>query len=261
VLASLTGPRSKRVPGVPRFLFRRDIDSVPLLGETALEGRPLQSLLTSRNLASWSIKVTDWLAALAHGPTPCPADHWRRAIVEPVLSEFVERFGSVVDPGLLREGEAMVRGIGSLPPVPEQRDFGPWNLLVSPTGELAVLDWESAEVEGLPALDLLYYLAHASFNIDRATDRESRVKSYRRSLDPSTLTGAVRRHCLARYVETLGIEPACLGPLRALVWLIHAPSEFRHAAADAGGPPPPDVLERSLFLALWQQEVRDAAGR
>jgi aminoglycoside phosphotransferase (APT) family kinase protein len=38
---------------------------------------------------------------------------------------------------------------------PEQRDFGPWNLLVTPAGQIAVLDWESAEVDGLPALDRL----------------------------------------------------------------------------------------------------------
>jgi hypothetical protein len=258
-LVSLAERRSRRVPGVPRLLFRREIGNVPLVGETALAGRPLESLLTRRSLAPWSVKVTDWLAALAQGPPARPADHWRDAIVDPVLSQFLEGFGGVVDPGLLREGETIVRAIGSLPPVSEQRDFGPWNLLVSPAGELAVLDWESAEVEGLPTLDLLYYLAYASFNVDRASDRESRVASYRRSLDPSTLTGAVRRDCLARYLETVGLEPACLAPLRVLVWLIHAHSDFCHAAADVAGLPPAQALARSLFLALWAEEVRHVA--
>jgi aminoglycoside phosphotransferase (APT) family kinase protein len=165
----------------------------------------------------------------------------------------------VVDRGLLREGEGIVRAIGALPPVPEQRDFGPWNLLVTSAGELAVLDWESAELDGLPALDLLYYLAYASFNVDHAQDRESRVGSYRRSLDPSTSTGTVRRDCLARYLDALGLDSTSLAPLRALVWLIHAQSDYRHAAADTGGPPPPAVLARSLFLGLWTEEVRHIA--
>lgn len=260
-LTRLAEGRSRQVPGVPRILFGREIDDVPLVGETALAGRPLESLLAPRNLAAWSIKVADWLAALAKDAPVLPAASWRDAIVEPVLCRFVELFGPVVDRGLLRDCESIVRGIGSLPRVSEQRDFGPWNVLVTSAGELAVLDWESAEVDGLPALDLLYYLSYASFNVDRARDLESRLASHRRSLDPSTRAGAVRRECLARYLDTLGLDQASLRPLRALVWLIHAQSEFRHAVADAGGPPPAGVLARSLFLALWQQEVRDLARR
>jgi hypothetical protein len=259
-LANLAERRPEYVPGVPRMLFCREIDSVPLVGETALGGRPLESLLAPRSLRTWSMKVADWLAALANGAPTLPAAHWQAAVVEPMLSRFVEHFGDVVDRGLLREGEGIVRAIGALPSVPEQRDFGPWNLLVMPTGELGVLDWESAEVDGLPALDLLYYLAYASFNVDRAHDREGRVASYLRSLDPSTLTGGVRRDCVTRYLDALSVDPTQLAPLRVLLWLIHAESDFRHAAADAAGPPAHEVLARSLFLALWGEEVRQAAG-
>lgn len=258
-LAALAGRRS--LHGVPRLLFRREIDGVPQVGETALAGRPLDSLLAPRSLRAWSMKVSDWLAALADGTPALPAGHWRKAIVEPVLSRFEEHFGPVVDRGLLRESETIVRAIGALPSVPEQRDFGPWNVLVSPAGELAVLDWESAEVDGLPALDLLYYLAYASFNVDRAHHYETRVASYRRSLDPSTPTGVVRRDCLARYLDALALDSTQLGPLRVLLWLIHAESEFRHAAADAGGSPPRHLLAQSLFLALWAEDVRHVARR
>ena len=59
-------------------------------------------------LGRWSVKVADWLAALAPREHPRPASHWREAIVEPVLAQFVDVFGGVVDQGLLREGEAIV---------------------------------------------------------------------------------------------------------------------------------------------------------
>jgi hypothetical protein len=260
-LAGLAARRPGGLPGVPRLLARRETDGVPLIGETALVGRPLESLLTPRSLGAWSTKVADWLAALAEGAAVLPAGHWRERIVEPAVCRFSEVFGGVVDRGLLREGEAIVRGIGALPAVPEQRDFGPWNVLATRTGEIAVLDWESAELDGVPTLDLLYYLAYATFSVDRARDRGSRIASFRRSLDPSTPAGAVRRDSLARYLGALGLDSAQLASLRALVWLIHAQSDVRHAAADAGGPPPAAALARSLFLALWAEEVRHIARR
>ena len=260
-LASLAARRLGGVPGVPRLLARRQVGGVPLVGETAIVGRPLEAVLTRRSLGPWSLKVADWLGALAPREPPRSPSHWREAIVEPVLARFVEVFGGVVDPGLLREGEAILGGLGALQASPEQRDFGPWNVLVTPAGEIAVLDWESADVDGLPALALLYYLAYAAFHVDRAWDRERRVASFRRSLDAATPTGAIRRDCLARYVGTLGLDPAQLEPLRALVWLIHSQSDARHAAADAGGAPPAELLSRSLFLALWEEEVRHIVGR
>jgi hypothetical protein len=249
------------VAGVPRLLLRRELAGVPLIAETALPGRPLEGLIETGNLMDWSTKVTDWLVGLARGATTRPAVQWREALVEPALARFRQTFGAVADPDLLRSGEGLVREIGDLPSVPEQRDFGPWNVLVGQDGGLAVLDWESAEVEGLPALDLLYFLAYASFGAERAWDRDGRVAAFTRSLDPASATGAVRRACLERYARALGLDPARLAPLRALVWLIHAHSDFRHAMADAGGSPPADALRRSLFLALWTAEVRDIRGQ
>jgi hypothetical protein len=256
VLAGLKKHGAARPRGTPRVLFTREVGGVPLLGETALSGRPLDSLLTRRTLRAWSHKVSDWLTDLGEGRAVRQSAHWRETVIEPVFSRFLQRFGSAVDPGLLAQTEEILRTIGVLPAVPEQRDFGPWNLLVTSDGELAVLDWESAELEGLPALDLLYYLAYAGFNVDDAHDSRSRIASYRRSLDPGTHTGAIRTECVARYLGVLGVDEAQLKPLRVLLWLIHAESEFRHAQADVGGVPSTSDLGRSFFLALWAEEVR-----
>ena len=259
VLGRIAGRDGGTRRGIPRLLFSRDLDGVPMVGETALAGRPLDAVLTRRNLDRWARATADWLADLAR-PGPGIARSCEH-VVEPALTRFTELFAGVVDAGMLRDTELLVRAIGPLPRVLEQRDFGPWNLLVTPERELAVLDWESAEADGLPALDLLYFLAYATFHVDRAHDREERIASYRRSLDPSSRTGAVRRECLARYLETLGMGEDVLVPLRVLVWLIHAPSEFRHAAADAGGTPSAEALGRGLFLGLWGEELRDLSRR
>jgi hypothetical protein len=252
---------SRGARGVPRLLLRRESDGTPVIAETALAGRPLEGLINDRNLASWAARATDWLVGLGRGGSIRTAAHWRHAIVEPTLARFGQVFGEVADREMLQAGAAIVRRIGDLPSVPEQRDFGPWNVLVGPDGALAVLDWESGESDGLPALDLLYFLTYASFGADAARTRDQRVDSFRRSLDPRTPTGAVRRMSLERYAHALGLPPASLDPLRALVWLVHAESDARHAAADAGGAPSAEALRRSLFLALWTAEVGDLMQR
>jgi aminoglycoside phosphotransferase (APT) family kinase protein len=246
--------------GVPRLLFQQDRSGIPYVGETFVEGRPLQGRLTRSSHRSWALRVTDWLASLAAGGPTRSAGRWQETVVEPALARFEERFGAVAHPQLHAASSAIVRSIGALPVVPEQRDCGPWNLLETPEGGLAVLDWESATVEGLPAMDLLYYLAYAAFDVDGARDRDARIASYRSQLDPTTATGTVRRDCLTRYREALGLPKEQLDPLGVLVWLVHAPSDFRHAEADAGGTPSRAALERSLFLALWAEEVRRIDG-
>jgi hypothetical protein len=262
VLAALgRRPPSALPPGVPRCLFVREVDGIPLVGETTVVGRPLERLLSRVTLRSWATQGADWLVGLVGNDPPRVAAHWWRTIVQPAIAAFAASFGQVVDPSALQRAETVLREIGELPSACEQRDFAPWNILVSPDGQFAVLDWESAVVEGLPALDLLYFLAHVTFNVDQAERPEDRVASYRRSLDPATTTGAVRRDCLSGYFERLGLAPAHLRPLRVLVWLIHARSEFEHFAADAGGRPEAAVLRRSLFLALWHEELRHVADR
>jgi aminoglycoside phosphotransferase (APT) family kinase protein len=256
--AEVLGELTKRgaPPGVPRLLFHDEQDGVPLVGESTIEGQPLQELLSDANHHAWALRVTDWLAALATGGPARSSRQGRETVIEPALEVFEREFGAIVDPEMQRLSASIVRSISDLPVVPEQRDFGPWNLLETPAGELAVLDWESAEVEGLPALDLLYYLTFAGFAVDGARDRDARIASYRRQLDATTPTGAVRSECLVRYAEALGLTPQQLRPLAVLVWLIHAPSDFRHAAADTGGSPSREALGQSLFVALWAEEVR-----
>jgi hypothetical protein len=84
------------MPGVPRLLFCREIDGVPLVGETALaEAAARDSSSPGRPcMGDW---VTDWLAALADGAPALPVAHWRDAIVGRRSPRLPTRFGPVVD--------------------------------------------------------------------------------------------------------------------------------------------------------------------
>jgi hypothetical protein len=246
---------TSRVVGAPRLLFLEQ-SSTTALGETALTGTSFDGMVNHSRYRTLAQRGTDWLIQLAGRSTPMPPAAWAPRLVEPVLAEFKSEFGPVVDGGLLREAAARLHGIGQLPLVWEQRDFAPWNLLDLGGGKLGVLDWESAEPAGLPAMDLIYYLAYLGLYLDAARGAVESRQSYRRSLDPSTFTGSVRREMIAEYAAALGLDLEAVSLLRTLVWMLHSHSEYRRMAADVGGRPEPALLRRSVCLALWEEDLR-----
>ena len=266
-LQSVQALRPGGVQGVPRVLFCQEQGGLLTVGETALTGRPILELLRPNNYRDFALKATTWLADLAGRPAHCPPATWWNRLIEPVLEDFEESFGSVVDPGMLRETQDILTTLGALPLVCEQRDFGPWNMLMTADGGLAVLDWESSEPQGLPALDLIYFLSYLVFFLDGTLRPNGAIgsgrfrESYRTTLDPSTLVGSVRSECLARYASQVGLHSDALRPLGLLVWLIHSRSEYQHFAADVAGRPEREALRHSLFISLWEEELRVLSPR
>ena len=256
ILRALHSLRPGGVVGTPRLLFWRDHGGVMTLGETAVTGAALLTQLRRATYRSLALQATSWQAALAGRPVLSPRAVWWNRLVEPVLTEVQDSYGGVLDAGKLAETRAILASVDSLPLVCEQRDFSPWNVVITASGALGVLDWESAEIQGLPALDLIYFLTYLAFFLDGAIGSGRFQQSYRASLDPLTLTGRVRVECLASYAEHIGLPPAALYPLRLLVWLLHARSEYSRFVADAGGTPTSETLRRGLFISLWEEELR-----
>jgi hypothetical protein len=244
------------IPGVPRVVSCTCAGGVLAVRETPLAGVPLWARLRRDGYRGLALRATDWLVDFARS-TARPADGAAESPCA-TLRRFRELFGEVADPDTLRRAERLISAASPLPRVCEQRDFGPWNVLVAPDGALGVVDWESAEPEGTAGMDLVYFLSYLAFFRDGAMRSRRFRESYRRTLDPATPTGAVRRECLERYARGLGLDPDALRHVPALAWMVHARSEHRHLAADAGGAPGREALRSSVFLSLWEEEVRHA---
>jgi hypothetical protein len=259
VLNELHSRHPGALSGIPKVIFSGTEENHALLVETVLTGVPLQSELRRSNFRALAFRAADWLADFAQRTARHSSRDWYRRIAEPATGDFEASFHDVADRALLRRTRDMLATIGPLPIISEQRDFSPWNVLLDARGALIVLDWESAELDGLPALDLIYFMTYLAFVLDRVpidvTSQRLR-RSYRRLLDPTTFTGGVWKACLTHYGRRVGLDPEQLNLLSVLAWLIHSRSDYRRFAADAGGRPDQRALQRSVFLSLWEEEMR-----
>ncbi|PYP75336.1 MAG: hypothetical protein DMD35_21695 [Gemmatimonadetes bacterium] len=240
--------------GVPRVRFHHALHGRPVIGESALVGTPIAALLTARAYPRLAERVTEWLCALAQPALAEPRETAWETLYAPTLDRFATEFAPVLDPAALMRAREMIQGLGALPVVCEQRDCSPWNVFEGPEG-IVVLDWESAEPRGLPAMDLVYFATHAAFYLERAWNTGRFESAYAAAWSRDTPIGRANHECAERYFDRLEVDVALLRPIRLFAWMLHAHSDWVHLRDDAGGPPPPDLLATSRFLRLFNAEL------
>lgn len=242
------------LPGAPRVLFRERALDTTVVGESALTGTPLLARLDARGYASIAARVTDWLIRLAEPATRAPRRPAWDSVASPALERFQLEFGALVDHVALGRTRSLLATLGDLPVVAEQRDFSPWNVFDGDTG-LIVLDWESGVAEGLPALDLIYFIAHAAFYLEGAWVSGHYEDAYRAAWSRDTAIGRINLSCVERYLAAIGVSPDLVPALRLLAWVLHAHSDWVHRRDDAGGVPAAEALRDSRFLLLFRAEL------
>lgn len=222
--------------------------------EDVVEGRSLLGQLRPQNFEATAMKVTQLLIDLASADGTKTSR--RPQFVDEAVAEFERTFGPVVGDEALAEIRQAITGLGELPSVPEHRDCSPWNIVITSSGDPVLLDWESAEPDGLPALDLVYFLSNSAFVLDRAFESGRVRESYTRLLDPNSEHGRVAQRALGEYAAALGLDSDDLRRLRLLCWIVHSRSDYRHAQLAAAGTPRPEDLRRGIYLGLVEEELR-----
>jgi aminoglycoside phosphotransferase (APT) family kinase protein len=240
-------------------LFFSAAGRTPVLGQSVVRGVPVWLALRRDNYARLAAQVTAWQVQLARSTSapPLPQAAWWERLVAPHLAWFSECDGSMAGAQQLEQAVGLLQQLDNLPSVCEHRDFAPGNVLLD-GDELAVIDWECAELKGLPALDLIYFLTYltlavAGVDVHGAVDLPRVRAVYRAAFDPATPDGQVVDACLRQYCAAVGVDPVMLRPLRLLTWLMQA--HLRRHAAAAVAVTPAQAWQRSLFVQLWQEEL------
>ncbi len=187
------------VTGVPAVIALRGAPG-PVLVETALDGVVIASREVRAQPATAIAEVEAWTRALAGHPDrrQVPLRALWAAALERIAAEprtGTDHVDGLAIATLAQRTAALLRPFDDVevPAVLEHGDLAPPNLLRLRDGRLGVVDWEVADLEGLPLGDLLFFVAFAGDD-DAA------------------------RPALERQAAHLGIDAALIPALRLAMW-------------------------------------------
>ncbi|MDH4279576.1 MAG: aminoglycoside phosphotransferase family protein [Acidimicrobiia bacterium] len=226
-------PRRYRAAGLQAF------------GQTYASGRPMAVVATPEALPEHAAAVGDWLLDLA-GRTARPADPER--VGATLHRRMVELEGSL---SALPDGAEMSRALAAAAgdidrsvAVHRHNDLGPWNVQVTATGRITVIDWADATTDGIPACDFIHFLAHLGFCAHDAYGPGRRERLTAELVDPSTPLGRFVWRATADHVVRVGLTAEQIPQLRLLTWALDL---LRR---------PPEQRTSGLYLELIRAELR-----
>jgi hypothetical protein len=205
---------------VPRVVVFEDYCGRSILIETALVGSPMDPTCVRRDLAGCCHAVTDWLVELqlaARGPSACDPVWFERLVAGP-LDYFEAAFPlSDEESRLVAQTRARVASLreSSIPLVAEHGDLSHPNVMRLKDGTPGVVDWELADLRGLPGCDLFFFLTYAAVARHDAHASGDFVSAFHRAFFGAS---AWARSFVWNYSERLGIPVALLTTLFVLCW-------------------------------------------
>ncbi len=247
-LRAIHALRSGGFVSIPRVIACEVFEGHALLAETALTGRAMDPARVRADAADCCAAIVDWMIEVQ---TPSrrdrPAgDSWILQRIERDLGDL--QSAGLADPELCESTRRVVRPLAShaIPSVLEHGDLSHPNILLSPSGAAAVLDWELSEPIGLPATDLCFFLAYVARARAQAMTGPSAASAI---VDAFAGAPEWLRAPLARYCTGLSLPEAALPGLCMAGWVTQAAAVVRRAPAHAL------AAESAELRADWRVDV------
>lgn len=254
--------RENGFDSIPRVLAYEEFHQHKLLIETSLHGAPMKPAMVQRRPKPCLEAGLTWLLEFhaASSNTNANARDW----FDTLIAQPIRHFQNLLPPmaeelGWLEEVLRLAETLRAqtFPLVLSHEDLSHPNILITEEDRVQVVDWELAEPEGLPALDLFFFLTYLAFARHGARKNAEHLAAFHEAFFG---TQAWAKEYIARYAECLRVPASALPALFVLCWTryliglvtrLHEPHE-PHAKLDH------DTLKwlrHNRYYALWRHAL------
>lgn len=247
--------RAGGVDAIPKVIAYENHGGDRLLIETAIAGRPMKPAVVRRRTAQCLELAIDWLLdlPLAALPTGNGAASGFSHLVERPLQRFKQQAAG--DPMACKMAERTLACLTPLaqariPCVVEHGDFSHPNVMFAGDSGLGVVDWELAEIKGLPATDLFVFLSYVAFSRHRARKSPEYLRAFREAFFGED---AWAPRFMQRYAEQLQLRHDTLRLLFLACWARYvAGLVARLENGHATDATTLEWLRGNRYYAMWQ---------
>jgi Phosphotransferase enzyme family len=243
---------------LPRPLFFGSHRGLAVLGESAIEGMPFRERTRATADCPYALAAIDWLLELGRA-TASPA----RSDTRGALSELGALCAQFARTYRLEPKEedllgacvaALARSGDGFPLVFQHGDPGPWNVLVTPAGRPAFLDWEAAEPHGMPLWDLFHFLRSYGLLVSRAAGTREPLQSFTEHFLQRSAVNRLLVDATGRFCTQTGLGAELVEPLFYTCWM--------HRGLKEAATLPPDQLDTGRYVGILRLAIarRDSPG-
>ncbi len=204
---------------IPKVLVYEDYGGHRLLIETAVEGQPLKADFVRQNPDEAIRPVMDWIIDLhtASAKTNHLSPRWFNRVAEVPMAQIASTLNNSEETALIEKMRSLVEPLSfaEFPLVFQHGDFSSPNILIDANNQIGVVDWELAEPEGLPALDMFFFLNFVAFARHDAKNNSEYLQAFQEAFFGED---AWARPYLMQYCEGIGLNPEMLRPIFLLCW-------------------------------------------
>ncbi|MBI5031559.1 MAG: phosphotransferase [Chloroflexi bacterium] len=229
---------------MPQIAFHGNHASLAIVGETFIEGVPFRARTRATSDGPYVRAAITCLTDLgAQTADHSAATPLQAAACLKILFDRFREFYSLTpehDQFLTDQIAAIASSSDPFPVVFQHGDPGTWNVLVTPAGGIAFLDWEAAESKGMPLWDLFYFLRSYSVWVARAHGTRDRLKGLAQQFLAESSLSALVVESVERYCVEVGVPRHLVEPLFYTCWMHRALKESTRL--------PPAELENGSYV-------------
>jgi len=265
-LRTVQSSRLQGFESIPSVVALEEVWDRPILVETALVGEPMDPPTIRRNPKGCCIALMEWLidVQLATCVTPDPDRIWFEKLVKEPFEYMREKFPiSEQEEHFLNWTWEQVKQISDakIPLVFEHGDLSHPNVMLLDDGKVGVVDWEQADPQGLPGVDLFFFLTYVAFARYQAREKDNYLTAFKSAFWGRSAWAIPH---INSYAERLKLPRSTLTPLFVLSWFRYiinqlkrlgyiAPAEEKFESTTA------TWLRGNRYYSLWQYAVKHAA--